>query len=141
MKKKIETPTREEIVRKNGKNHIVKSCIDHVFVKTKTVLNRGAVLTGKISDHYFTMCWMWSKDKKSKETDEYDREESIIIYNNKKIIQEINQLNWNNLEDIRCPNEIYDNIVQRINNIYDQNKKEKKLQRNKTEKKEGMDDR
>lgn len=131
FEKKIETPTREEIVRRNGMNQVQRSCIDHVYAKNMEEVVKGGVLTEKISDHYYTMCWIWNPNKNNEENEDKKGkgEYTKITYNNKNIIQEMKQLNWSDLEQIISPNEIYDVMIRRINNIYIKNEKKKEYKK------------
>jgi hypothetical protein len=120
---KVNSPTREEIVMKNGKGHLQQSCIDHIYTKCKTGESSAGVLTEKISDHYSVIGWMW--DKKIDKTIEIENkqiDDKYWKFNNKKIAQEINHINWDILNDKKCPEEIYVEIIEQLNKIYLKNK-------------------
>jgi hypothetical protein len=121
--KKIDSPTREEIVRKNGKNYLQQSCIDHIYIKNSIGEARGGTLTEKISDHYFTMCWIWKFGNKDNTSDKIEAvDEECWQYNTAKIIKEMNQINWEYINKMTCPDGIYAEITKQINKVYSKNK-------------------
>lgn len=50
----ISAPTREELMS----GRLVSSCIDHILVRTLDVMVKSAVISQKLSDHYFVGCQM-----------------------------------------------------------------------------------
>jgi hypothetical protein len=101
---------------------VQRSCLDHIFIKNNKLKAKGAALTKKISDHNFIMCWIW--DDTNKINDELrDDRTTFTRYNDTRIIQELNNLNWNFIDNIECPNKMYEVINKEINKIYQNNTK------------------
>jgi len=129
---KINSPTREEVVLKKGNKIVQSSCIDHIYIKCHKGESAGGVLTEKISDHYCTMGWMWNSNNKLSKSNEEENVESYSRLNNLAIIQELNKVNWENLNELNEPEDIYTAILDQINIIYSNNrvkiKKNKKIE-------------
>jgi hypothetical protein len=142
---KINSPTREEIVLKQGVKYFQQSCIDHLYIKSKNSKSRGGVLTEKLADHYFTIGWIWNQKQKSKKqrNDKESKEEFFYQINNGKIVEEINHIQWDFLDKIEEPETIYDEIVTKFHEIYLKNTKKKmtkKLGKIKNKRKEWITD-
>lgn len=115
----INSPTREEI-RDKEQNHLVRSCIDHIYAKVDLWSAKGAILTKKVSDHYITACWVC--DNNSQEDLELSKKELWEELNHHKIINEMNLIDWSVLDTIKCPNAMMALIQNKLQNIYDRSK-------------------
>lgn len=120
FEKLINSPTRVEIVKKKNKEEFIvnKSCIDHIYIKTKSWIVKGFTIEEKIADHYFTACCLWQNNDHDKNENENI---TRIKYNDKKIINELNKVEWNKLKQLNSVNEIYSEIHQSIQTIYNNN--------------------
>ena len=118
FEKKINSVTREEI--KGTK--ITQSCIDHLFIKSKSLHSCGIVIHEKIADHYIT-AGLIVNDKERLSGNKINK---VIKYrNDKKIIKNLKEMDWAYLDTFKDPDDMYDEIVSVIEKIYNQNTKEK----------------
>lgn len=110
--KKIHGITREEF----RKDHLCKSCLDHIFVKVSTN-TISAVIETKLADHYF-ICVTIEREK-------YQQPRQLIkVLNNHKILQELKKVNWKDYLNESCPLVLYNRINKTFNDIYNDNTKE-----------------
>ena len=107
---KIISITREE---KKGEK-MTKSCIDHVYVKTKNKQSKGFVISEKIADHY--MVGLLIENEKLV----YEEQEIIKkVIKDKKVIKELKEINWDKLDKFKDPDVMYDEIEKTIREIYE----------------------
>jgi hypothetical protein len=112
----INTKTRDDVVA----GVYNESCIDHILWKHTDFEGKGATVLRKVADHYYTAFWMWN-DHYNQET-ENEKNKPKRKLNNKKIIHEMQNINWNCLDKgASDPNEIYSDISNIINRIYKNN--------------------
>lgn len=127
FEKLINSPTRVEIVKKKNKNEYViqKSCLDHIHIKTKKWITKGITIEEKLSDHYFTACWLWKennlKERNKQDNMHTDKLKDNIKYNDNNIIDEMNKIKWNKLIKCSNVNDMFNEINKTIHVIYDKN--------------------
>ena len=122
FEKKIGTVTREEV---KG-TRVTKSCIDHIYVKSKEWKTYGLVIKEKISDHYMTAAVTTQnngdQDYSSKKTNKVNK-----IRNTNKIIKEMGNCDWSTLDGIVNNDLLYKKVEETISKIYEQNTKIKRI--------------
>jgi hypothetical protein len=110
----IRSATREEILAGN----VTSSCLDHINVKLKHKYDfASAVITTKISDHYFVAVQFYQKDPLVTRR-ELNQMRYVEVLNNKKINKEISDFNWEEFLKIQDPEELYQAIVRTFQEIY-----------------------
>lgn len=107
---KINSPTREECTA----GHFVESCIDHIFVRSPNLNTEGLTWKKKISDHYFTLLIFTDSKEAPNENDQYD----FVKYNDIEIVNHLNKIDWNYLNLISDATTMYDEITNRISEVY-----------------------
>lgn len=112
----INSPTREEI----RNNKIIKSCIDLIYNKTKNWDCKSYVIKIKLADHYFTAFQLF--DSKAFEATKSFRQHYCFKYNHTNIVRQLNNINWNFMNILKDPNQIYTEIENKVTAIYENNK-------------------
>lgn len=120
LKSMINEYTRENIEKDT------KSCIDHVLLKVTNAITHtyAAVITTTISDHYsIFFCIKYDMRKQCKETIKND----LPRVNNYTVNKKIQEVNWTMTAcEETNTNTLYNNIVEKLSEIYRNSKKETK---------------
>ena len=124
FEKKINSITREEIKQ----NKITKSCIDHLYIKTKKLKTKGIVINEKIADHYIT-CAVIVHEPTCVTHAKYEKSE-LKIRNEKNIIKELGKIDWSILDSYDNSDQMYDKITDIIKKVYLENTKIKTIANN-----------
>jgi hypothetical protein len=112
---KIDSPTREEIYG----DKITKSCIDHMFFKSKDINCNGACIEKKLADHYYTAVRLEVDLVESNEME--DKTKGRL--DDKNIVKELDNLDWSCLDCYKDnPTEMYKEIKKIFNLLYEANK-------------------
>ncbi|XP_026683918.1 uncharacterized protein LOC113470001 [Diaphorina citri] len=124
----IQEYTREEVLAGN----VTKSCIDHINVRMKREYNySSSVITDKVADHYFValrVSKIGAQIPSTKIGPVYKE-----ISDNKLIQQKIEAIDWASLKDecMENPQQLYEEITNKFNNIYETSKKTIQVRDNK----------
>lgn len=104
----IDGYTREEV--RDGV--LTQSCIDLIFSRGHSENARTAIIKHKLADHYFITLNL--PNVQTKQTIHKDKK----IYNEQKLQQKLNNINWDNLLQINNPTTFYDVLTDYFNDIY-----------------------
>ena len=117
---KIDSPTRVEIYA----NRLTKSCIDHIFVKTKELNSTGVCVEKKLADHYYTAVQIEIREHVAEEI----CDEIVTSLNHFQIVKSMQDVDWKFLDQhAENPNIMYNEIRKKIASIYNNNKVTKKV--------------
>jgi len=96
----------------------------------------GLTICEKIADHYFTGIIIKENGKKADPLHEDTQNKTQQTRrNDKKIVEELINFNWEYLKNISCPNVMYEEITSKIEKIYENCTKEIKHNEQKSDKK------
>jgi len=115
FEQKITTITRQEY--RNNVQSV--SCIDHILCKTEKLNSIGMTILTKISDHYSTALFVWSKTNsviKNKE----EKPNTEPFYNHRMIIDKLQSVNWDCLKQFNDVNTMYQKIEGEVRQIYEE---------------------
>lgn len=118
----VDMPTREEHL--DGK--FVRSCIDHVSVRTSTALASAAVVTHKIADHYFIACKLQLPDSCKPSGKSY---EVITFINNNRFDRLVSNYDWNHFISSATKTDAYGNFVHVLGEFYDKSISHKQVRK------------
>ena len=111
MESYISTVTREEI--RDGS--ITRSCIDHAYCRGKQIKYEAVVYKNKVSDHYPIIIKATMEGKKV--NNERNETDTIIRYNEQKIVKELNEINWEYIPNNTNVEIMYNMCVEKIRTI------------------------
>ena len=120
FEKKINTVTREEL---RG-NKISKTCIDHIYIKTKRLLHSSYVVQEKIADHYVIGMRLYIPEVV---VSGMLLNKITTFKNEKKINKSLQNVDWGQLDQIYEPDLIYEASCNIITQIYDCNTTSKQM--------------
>jgi hypothetical protein len=98
LSKQINLVTREEFYNQK----IVKSCLDHIFVKLPNLNCESAVVKIKISDHYPIGLVIYNNEKQL-----IDSNKPCTTINYNKLKKELSKIKWDYIAKLKDPVEIY----------------------------------
>lgn len=107
-------------------NKISKSCIDHIYARTRTQNVFTAALGTVLADHRAIALASYGP----RQAEIQDDATYKIIYNRRQLDQQLNEINWNTVEDMTCPNRIYKFLYENINNCYKKSEIKVKVKKN-----------
>lgn len=107
--------TREDLSKNTN------TCIDHLFVRCKHIQTHAytSIIKINISDHYGLLCCLSGYESVVK-TIENDTQQTKIC--NYKVKQLIRTTNWHEIENHSNPNEMFEEINEKFNYIYENSK-------------------
>lgn len=106
----ITTHTRHDLVRGSF------TSIDHIYYKTMKDYHTSAVIRSDISDHDITYAGIWMVENNTANS-----EERIILHprlNNTMIHNRLNEMDWRDCLEQQDPEDIYNTIKNKFNEIY-----------------------
>ena len=116
---KIESSTRQEKLR----DKMCESCIDHIFIRSKKHQSKGYVWKKKISDHYFTLLTI---ELNTENVENQTNIQQGYLLKDDSIVKELRNVDWRFLDEIQDTNIAYEEIKNKIQNIYQNNQVLKK---------------
>lgn len=108
--------TREEVV--DGR--LTRSCIDHLWVRSRRPVPAAHLLTTKIADHYLIGVTI-SKSNDTASVSDSDKYDKVII-SNKLVREKLDGVNWEELQDCKCPLLLYEKLCLIFGCIYESSK-------------------
>lgn len=104
---------------------VTKSCIDHIFVRSRMIDVHTAALCTVLADHRVTVATLAN--------DSIVRDAPIYVtrLNNDKLKSSLENVDWDSTLNMNCPNEIYTFINNKFNECYDESKYVKKYSNSK----------
>ncbi|CAK1602106.1 unnamed protein product [Parnassius mnemosyne] len=104
-------------------NNTTRSCIDHIFNRTRSLDLYSAALGTVMADHRMIILSCVGFDQTQIQNDT----KIIQQINNYKIKNLLNNLDWTEVKDIECPSKIYDCIKNKLNCCYSDSKYIRKI--------------
>lgn len=104
-------------------NNTTRSCIDHIFTRTRSLDLYSAALGTVMADHRMLVLSCVGFDPTQIQVDT----KTIQKIDSVKMKSLLNNVNWNEIDDIECTNEIYDYIIKQFNKCYEESKYFKKI--------------
>lgn len=113
----IKDYTREEIVREK----LIKSCLDHIYIRTYNNESEGIVIKHKISDHYIIGIKIKSSNTILEKKEKCDR--YLTYIDNKTLCKKIQEYQWNDILNDTDPESIYKKLNFSLNKLYQESTK------------------
>ncbi|KAG7299269.1 hypothetical protein JYU34_017830 [Plutella xylostella] len=114
----INDVTREEIV--NGR--VTRSCLDHLWVRSRRPVPAAHLLTTKIADHYLIGATISISDDPILSDSAKSKCDKKVFLCNKLMRQNLDAVNWNELNDCKCPLLLYEKLCMTFGKIYENSK-------------------
>lgn len=106
----INQATREEFLA----DKLVVSCIDHVIIRTQSLIVKSAIVQTKLADHYF-VCGLMSCPTTG--TAPINSKKLISLLDPKTFDRLVAQYDWKSLLAVVSPVDLYDKLVQVFENF------------------------
>lgn len=106
--------TREEIV----KGRVVRSCIDHLWVRSQRPVAESLLLTCKVSDHYLIGLRIEVTDPTDGQTSDKNKNSEKYIVSNKLVREKLNSVQWSEFSECQNPAILYEKLCCVFSDIY-----------------------
>ncbi|CAN7992890.1 unnamed protein product, partial [Ixodes hexagonus] len=110
----IHAPTREQLINDN----LVKSCLDHIYVRAPNISLSSCVISQRLADHYFVACRFsacpsLSVSRPSEGEVKHDKIR-ISIINQRNLDDLITGFDWLTLIEHNPPEKVYEKFCEQL---------------------------